>query len=62
MFPRERSRSEPLALVGAIERVLIEWQEGELDVSIDQIVDHLVGLFSAGATVGVTETPSVRPR
>ena len=42
------------ALVGAIERVIIEWQDGELDASIEEIVDYLVELFlAAGPTFGL---------
>ena len=43
-----------LSLVGAIERVMIEWQEGELEVRIEEIIDFLVELFlAAGAPAGV---------
>lgn len=43
-----------LSIVGAIERVIIEWQDGELDATIDQVIDYLVQLFLvAGASVGV---------
>lgn len=43
-----------LSLVGAIERVMIEWQEGELDASIEQVIDYFVELFLiAGASQGV---------
>jgi AcrR family transcriptional regulator len=43
-----------LSLVGAIERVIIEWQDGELDATIDQVIDYLIQLFLvAGASVGV---------
>ncbi len=43
-----------LSLVGAIERVMIEWQEGELNVRIEEIIDFLVELFlAAGGPVGV---------
>ena len=49
-----------LSLVGAIERVMIEWQDGELDVSIEQIVDHIVAMFlAAGAAAGVTPPPEL---
>lgn len=34
-----------LALVGAIERVMIEWQEGELGLPIERIIDYLVDLM-----------------
>jgi AcrR family transcriptional regulator len=44
-----------LSLVGAIDRVLIEWQDGELHATIEQVIDYLVQLFlTAGASVGVS--------
>lgn len=43
-----------LSLVGAIERVMIEWQGDELDADIDEVIDFLVELFLAiGGSVGV---------
>lgn len=51
-----------LSLVGAIERVMIEWQDGELEVSVDEIIEHLVAMFlAAGSLVGVT-APQVAPQ
>ena len=48
-----------LALVGAIDRVIIEWQDGNLDVTIDEVIDHLVQLFlMAAASVGVSRRPA----
>jgi AcrR family transcriptional regulator len=41
-----------LSLVGAIERVLIEWQDGELDATIDELVEFLVQFFLAAGTLG----------
>jgi AcrR family transcriptional regulator len=47
-----------LALVGAIERVMIEWQEGELDLPIDRIIDYLVDLMLMyGTAAGMTKGP-----
>ena len=43
--PDERVRIMALALVGTLERVVIEWQDGELELPIDAIVDHCAGLF-----------------
>jgi AcrR family transcriptional regulator len=34
-----------IALVGAIERLMIEWQDGELGLTIDQVVGYLVDLI-----------------
>jgi AcrR family transcriptional regulator len=38
-----------LSLVGAIERVIIEWQDGHLEATIDEVIDHLVQLFLIAA-------------
>jgi AcrR family transcriptional regulator len=45
-----------LALVGAIERLMIEWQDGELDLSIEQIIDYLVGLLLATRSIARATT------
>jgi AcrR family transcriptional regulator len=34
-----------LSLVGTMERVVIEWQDGELDLPVQRIVDHCATLF-----------------
>jgi AcrR family transcriptional regulator len=51
-----------LSLVGAIERVIIEWQDDQLETTIDEIIEYLVQLFlAAGATVGINhERPNPR--
>jgi AcrR family transcriptional regulator len=43
--PGDIVRLVGLAVVGTIERVVIEWQDGELDKPIDQIEDDCVTLF-----------------
>lgn len=51
-------RMGALALVGAIERVMVDWQEGELDATLEQVTDYLVELFLAtGPTVGLPTAP-----
>lgn len=62
--PHVRELPEPflqlgaLSLVGAIERVMVEWQDGHVDADLDQVTDHLVAFFlAAGAAVGVAPTP-----
>lgn len=46
-----------IALVGAIERLMIEWQDGELNLEIEQIIDYLVDmLLIAGRIAGVRGT------
>jgi AcrR family transcriptional regulator len=53
-MPERVLKMGALSLVGAIEQVMIEWQDGELDATIDQVIDYLVQLFLvAGASVGV---------
>jgi AcrR family transcriptional regulator len=53
-MPDRRLRMGSLSLVGAIERVIIEWQDGQIDATIDEVIDHLVQLFMiAAASVGV---------
>jgi AcrR family transcriptional regulator len=43
-----------LALVGAIERVMVEWHDGGLQASVDEVVETLVLLFlAAGSSAGV---------
>jgi AcrR family transcriptional regulator len=39
------------SLVGAIERLMIEWQDGELGLSVEEIIDHLVGMLLMFARV-----------
>jgi len=33
------------SLVGAIERLMVEWQDGELGLSVEEIIDHLVAML-----------------
>jgi hypothetical protein len=59
-MPEQTLRMGALSLVGAIERVMIEWQDGQLEATIDEVIDHLVQLFLiAAASAGVSrdETP-----
>ncbi len=43
-----------ISLVGAIERLMIEWQDGELELPIERIIDYLVGmLLAAGRIAGI---------
>jgi AcrR family transcriptional regulator len=45
-----------ISLVGAIERLMIEWQDGELDLSIEQIIEYLVGMLLAARSVARATT------
>ena len=42
-------RMGSLALVGAMEQVIIDWQDGALDASLDEMTTYLVELFVAAA-------------
>jgi AcrR family transcriptional regulator len=54
-MPERTLQMGALALVGAIDRVIIEWQDGHLDATIDEVIDHSVQLFLvAAASVGVS--------
>jgi AcrR family transcriptional regulator len=54
-MPQRALEMGALSLVGAIERVIIEWQDGHLDATIDEVIDHLVQLFLiAAASAGVS--------
>jgi AcrR family transcriptional regulator len=62
-MPDEVLRFGAIALVGAIERLMIEWQDGELDVSIEQIIDYLVGMLLAARSIAhATGARSARTR
>jgi AcrR family transcriptional regulator len=43
--PDELVHMVALSLVGTLERVVIEWQDGELDLPIERIVDHCTTIF-----------------
>ena len=48
--PREQVlRMGSLALVGAMERVIVDWQDGQLDASLEEMTDYLVEIFTAVA-------------
>jgi AcrR family transcriptional regulator len=42
-------RMGSLALVGAMERVIVDWQDGELDASLEDMTAYLVEFFLAAA-------------
>lgn len=55
--PEREVKMGALSLVGAIERVMIEWQEGELEATLQEVVDYLVELFlTAGISFGMRST------
>jgi hypothetical protein len=40
-------RMAALSLIGAIALVVVEWQDGQLDASIDELIDYFVDVFLA---------------
>jgi AcrR family transcriptional regulator len=40
-------RMAALSLIGAIALVMVEWQDGQLDASIDELIDYFVDVFLA---------------
>lgn len=62
-MPDDVLRFGAVALVGAIERLMIEWQVGELGLSIEQIIEYLVGLMlGAGRAAGIGRPKQRRKR
>ena len=54
-MPDQALRFGAISLVGAIERLMIEWQDGELGLPIEQIIDYLVEmLLAAGKLAGMS--------
>ena len=49
-----------LSLVGTLERIIEEWQDGALALPVDQIVDHCTTLFEATLT-GLLSTHRTAP-
>lgn len=48
----EAMRFGSIALVGAIERLMTEWQDGELGMPVDRLIDYIADLvISTGAVV-----------
>jgi AcrR family transcriptional regulator len=55
--PNLRLRLDPILvarfLIGGVVEVLLEWINGDLNVSSDQVVDHFTTLFTAAAAASV---------
>lgn len=60
--PSEAVRFGAVSLVGAIERLMIEWQDGELGLSIEQITDYLVELLLAFGRIAGMQVVSPQRR
>ena len=57
----EAVRFGSIALVGAIERLMIEWQDGELGMPVDRLIDYLADLVVSTGSV-VAQIPRNRRR
>jgi hypothetical protein len=52
-----------LSVVGAIEKVMTEWHDGQLNATVEQVREFLVGLFlMVGAGFGIVPAPRVGAR
>ncbi len=47
-------------LMGGVVEVLLEWINGDLDASADEVVEHFTALFTAAAYATVTDGPPGR--
>jgi AcrR family transcriptional regulator len=56
--PGVRLRLDPVLtarfLMGGVVEVLLEWINGDLDASVDEVVEHFTALFTAAAYAAVT--------
>jgi len=49
-------------LMGGVVEVLLEWINGDLDASVDEVVEHFTVLFTAAAYAAVArEEPAPGP-
>jgi AcrR family transcriptional regulator len=56
-FTAAQVRVGALSLVGAMQQVVIAWQHGELDVSVEQLIEHFVTVVLAiGKAYGMKTT------
>jgi AcrR family transcriptional regulator len=45
------------SLIGGVVEVLVDWINGEVDASVDEVVEHFTRLFSAVAAASVADDP-----
>lgn len=56
LLPERALRMGALSVVGAIERVVVDWQDGHLDASMEDVIEFLVSLFLVvGASVSAND-------
>lgn len=60
-----RYRLDPVltarTLIGGVVEVLIDWLNGDVDASVDEIVEHFTRLFTAAAAAAVEPETGARP-
>jgi hypothetical protein len=44
--------------MGGVVELLLDWINGDLDASVDEVVEHFTVLFTAAAYAAVTPKPS----
>lgn len=49
-------------LIGGVVEVLLEWINGDLDASVDEVVEHFTALFTAAAIAAVERDKPTAPR
>jgi len=59
--PDDAVRFSSIALVGAIERLMIEWQDGELGMPVDRLIDYLADMVVSAGSVVAQSSPNRRP-
>jgi len=48
------------SLIGGVVEVLVDWINGDVDSSVDEVVEHFTRLFSAVGAAAVAEEPATR--
>ncbi len=60
-----RLRLDPIltarSLMGGVVEVLVDWINGDVDASVDEVVEHFTRLFTAAAYAAIERTEPARP-
>ena len=49
-------------LIGGVVEILTEWIHGEVDASVDEVIEHFTRLFTAAASAAVSDpAPNAEP-
>jgi AcrR family transcriptional regulator len=49
------------SLIGGVVEVLVDWINGDVDASVDEVVEHFTRLFTAAAYAAVAPAPTASP-